>query len=142
MTARRQLSLAAILLSLAALGLAACDRSEATRTTPESTPRPLAIATAAVVERAVSTTLEVTGTLSADARTDAAAEIDGRIVQVPVERGVLVAAGAVLARVDDQDALDGGAGEARARNETPRPRGLPQGVGEKPVGGGPDCSRH
>ena len=92
---------------LAALALAACGNSEATRAAaPEPAARPLAVSTAVVEERAVPTTLEVTGTLTADARTDVAAEIDGRIVQVPVERGMVVAAGAIIARLDEQDAAN------------------------------------
>ena len=51
-------------------------------------------------------TLEVTGTLTADARTDVAAEADGRIVQVAIERGMVVAAGSVVARLDEQDAAN------------------------------------
>ena len=88
---------------LAALVLAACGNSEATRTPPPA-PAPLAVPTAAVVERAVPAVLEVTGTLTADARTEIAAEVDGRVVGVPVERGMVVAAGAVVARLDEQDA--------------------------------------
>lgn len=92
---------------LAALALAACGNSEATRAAaPEPAPQPVAVSTAVVEERAVPTALEVMGTLTADARTDVAAEVDGRIVQVPVERGLVVAAGAIVARLDEQDAAN------------------------------------
>ena len=106
MTPRRQHLATAVLLSVAALWLVACDSTEATKAAADPAPRPIAIGTAAVVERAVPTVLEVTGTLAADARTDAAAEIDGRVVQVPIERGMLVGAGTVLARLDEQDAVN------------------------------------
>jgi membrane fusion protein, multidrug efflux system len=106
MSPLRQRLVTAALAPLAALGLAACDSSEATRVAPDPAPTPIAVATATVEQRAVPTTLEVTGTLTADARTDAAAEIDGRVVQVSVERGMVVAAGAVLARLDEQDAVN------------------------------------
>jgi RND family efflux transporter MFP subunit len=111
MTARRPRPLVLALAPLAALWLAACGDSEATRKASDAakgSPAPPAaiVATATVEERAVPTTLEVTGTLTADARTEVAAEADGRIVQVPVERGMVVAAGAVVARLDDQDAAN------------------------------------
>jgi membrane fusion protein (multidrug efflux system) len=41
-----------------------------------------------------------------DAQTDVASEIDKRIVEVPVERGTTVKDGAVLVRLDDQDATN------------------------------------
>jgi RND family efflux transporter MFP subunit len=103
----------AILLSRLAWGLigalvviaaAACGDSEAGRDRPEAAPAPVAVTTAPVEERAVPTALDVTGTLTADARTDVASELDGRVVQVPVERGAAVAAGAVIVRLDDRDA--------------------------------------
>jgi RND family efflux transporter MFP subunit len=89
---------------LVVVAAAACGDSEAGRQPPEATPAPVAVSTAPVEERAVPTALEVTGTLTADARTDVAAEVDGRVVQVPVERGAAVAVGAVVARLDDRDA--------------------------------------
>jgi RND family efflux transporter MFP subunit len=98
--------LSAAVIPLAALWLAACGDSEATKAIPDTAPRPIAVATALVEERAVPATLEVTGTLTADARTDVAAEGDGRIVQVAIERGMVVAAGSVVARLDEQDAAN------------------------------------
>jgi RND family efflux transporter MFP subunit len=99
--------LSAAVAPLAALWLAACGDSEATKAIPDTpAPRPIAVATATVEERAVPATLEVTGTLTADARTDVAAEADGRLVQVAIERGMVVAAGAVVARLDEQDAAN------------------------------------
>ena len=98
--------LSAAVAPLAALWLAACGDSEATKAIPDAAPRPIAVATATVEERAVPATLEVTGTLTADARTDVAAESDGRIVQVAIERGMVVAAGSVVARLDEQDAAN------------------------------------
>jgi len=50
--------------------------------------------------------LDVTGALMADAQTDAASEIDGRVVQVLVERGQVVKEGSVLVRMDDRDAIN------------------------------------
>jgi RND family efflux transporter MFP subunit len=98
--------LSAAVAPLAALWLAACGDSEATKAIPDTAPRPITVATAPVQERAVPATLEVTGTLTADARTDVAAEADGRIVHVAIERGMVVAVGSVVARLDEQDAAN------------------------------------
>jgi RND family efflux transporter MFP subunit len=67
---------------------------------------PLAVATVVATEQAVPRTLDVTGALMADAQTDVAAEVPGRVVEVRVERGDRVRAGAVLARIDDTDAVN------------------------------------
>jgi membrane fusion protein (multidrug efflux system) len=50
--------------------------------------------------------LDVTGTLMADARTDVASETEKKIVQVLVERGTTIKEGAVLVRLDDEDAIN------------------------------------
>ncbi|HSC71853.1 MAG TPA: efflux RND transporter periplasmic adaptor subunit [Candidatus Methylomirabilis sp.] len=50
--------------------------------------------------------LDVTGALMADAQTDVASEIDGRVTQVLVERGLVVKEGTVLVRMDDRDAIN------------------------------------
>jgi len=69
--------------------------------------KPTVVSTVAAEERMLPEGLEVTGTLMADAKTDVASEIDGKIVQVVVERGTTVQEGAVLARMDDRDAVNG-----------------------------------
>lgn len=65
----------------------------------------IAVTTAEAIERPLPRTLDVTGALMPEAQTDVAAEVAGRVVQVLVERGDHVRAGAVLARLDDTDAL-------------------------------------
>jgi RND family efflux transporter MFP subunit len=50
--------------------------------------------------------LEVTGTLMADAKTEVASDLDGRIVKIPVERGSTVTEGNLLAQLDDRDAVN------------------------------------
>jgi RND family efflux transporter MFP subunit len=67
---------------------------------------PVAVTTVEASLRALPRTLDVTGALMADAHTDVAAEVPGRIVQVLVERGDRVRAGAVLARLDDTEAMN------------------------------------
>src|SRR5687767_6902147 len=87
----------------AALALVGCDRSEASRTaTPDV--KPAAVTTVVAAERTLPRTLEVSGALMADTQTEAGAEVAGRVTSVLVERGSIVGAGAVLARLDEQDA--------------------------------------
>jgi RND family efflux transporter MFP subunit len=62
------------------------------------------VATTPVEARRLGAGLEVTGTLTADAQTDLAAEVAGRVIEVLIERGAHVKAGAPLARLDPQTA--------------------------------------
>jgi RND family efflux transporter MFP subunit len=89
--------------SLAALALAACGPTEAKGPAPVA-PAPLALTSAPVESRILPAWLDVTGTLMADAQTDVAAEQDGRIVRVAIERGSLVEAGTVIAEQDPEEA--------------------------------------
>jgi RND family efflux transporter MFP subunit len=99
--------IAAGLLAVAvAFFLSACDNSEAKNPPAPAHPKPMAVYTAVAQERRVPEALEVTGTLTADAQTDVASEATGRVTQVLVERGQVVAGGAVLARLDQEDALN------------------------------------
>jgi membrane fusion protein (multidrug efflux system) len=70
----------------------------------EDPPQPISVSLVAAQERTLPTTLDVTGTLMADAQTDIASEIEQRVVEISVERGQYVTAGQVVARMDDQDA--------------------------------------
>ena len=65
---------------------------------------PISVSLVAAQERPLPTTLDVTGTLMADAQTDIASEIEQRVVEISVERGQYVSAGQIVARMDDQDA--------------------------------------
>jgi len=90
--------------------LAACGNTEVKHMEPaakaDSPAKPIAVSTVRVEERLLSEGLDVTGTLMADAKTDVASELDGRIVKIPVERGSTVAEGALLAQLDDRDAVN------------------------------------
>jgi membrane fusion protein (multidrug efflux system) len=70
----------------------------------EEQPQPISVSLVAAQERTLPTTLDVTGTLMADAQTDIASEIEQRVVEISVERGQYVTAGQVVAHMDDQDA--------------------------------------
>jgi membrane fusion protein (multidrug efflux system) len=88
---------------LVALALAACDATEARNPAPATAPAAL-VATTAVESRALPAELEVTGTLTADAQSEVAAEQDGQVVRVLVERGALVETDTVLAELSREDA--------------------------------------
>lgn len=89
---------------LALLLLAGCGNTEAKLAKAEESPKPIVVSVKSAQERPLPTTLDVTGTLMADAQTDIASEIEQRIVEIAVERGQYVTAGQVVARMDDQDA--------------------------------------
>jgi membrane fusion protein (multidrug efflux system) len=90
---------------IGAVFLVACGNTEAKLPArAEEAPKPIAVSVAPAQERSLPTTLDVTGTLIADAQTDIASEIEQRVVEILVERGQFVSAGQVVARMDDQDA--------------------------------------
>ena len=60
---------------------------------------PIAVNTADAVERPIRRFLEVTGTLAAQEEAEVAAEVQGRVVATPVERGTRVAEGDALIRI-------------------------------------------
>src|SRR5713101_6907103 len=83
----------------------ACDRSEASK--PLATEKavvPIAVPLVTAEQRALPGGVDVTGTLMADAQTEVAAENAGRVLAVHVERGTVIRAGTVLARLDGEDA--------------------------------------
>jgi membrane fusion protein (multidrug efflux system) len=59
----------------------------------------IAVAPVAAVEQPIARFIRVTGTLTAEERSDVAAETAGRVVSTPVERGSPVAQGAELVRI-------------------------------------------
>jgi RND family efflux transporter MFP subunit len=63
----------------------------------------VAVTTAAAIEQPIRRFVGVTGTLTAEEQAEVAAEIAGRIVATPVERGSRVGAGAELVRIADAD---------------------------------------
>jgi membrane fusion protein (multidrug efflux system) len=87
----------------AALGSAACG-GEATSAAAPPEPSPVAVRTARVESQPIDRFLRVTGSLSADEKADVAAEIGGRVIGTPVERGTQVTAGAVLVRLSATEA--------------------------------------
>jgi membrane fusion protein (multidrug efflux system) len=87
---------------LAGLFSAACSAERTSAAAPKE-PAPVAIRVAAVQSQPIDRFLRVTGSISADERADVAAEIAGRVIGTPVERGTRVTAGAVLIRISSTE---------------------------------------
>jgi len=106
--------LAAVLLA-GACAFPACSSADGKSVDADASATPIAVSVAAVpaVEQPITRFIRVTGSLTAEDQADVAAEIAGRIVATPVERGTAVAEGAVLVRVSATEA-DAQAKEAEA----------------------------
>jgi membrane fusion protein, multidrug efflux system len=94
----------AALLLPGALLLAACSRPNAASKTAAAGAPPIPVATAPVENRVLPRILEVTGALAADESADVAAERDGQVATVRVERGTYVDKGDILATLDEREA--------------------------------------
>jgi RND family efflux transporter MFP subunit len=79
--------------------LAACEQEAP----PERAPvvRPVKLLTIGAV--GAGPTLELPGSVTATQQSDMAFEVPGRIIEIPVDEGEMVASGAVLARLDARD---------------------------------------
>jgi membrane fusion protein (multidrug efflux system) len=85
--------------------LAGCSRSSGSSKAAASVAQPPIAAVAVRVEsRVLPRILEVTGALAADESADVAAERDGQVATVRVERGTYVEKGAILATIDEREA--------------------------------------
>lgn len=92
---------------LTLLLLAGCGNTDAKLPAKaEEAPKPITVSLVTAEERSVPSTLDVTGTLMADAQTDIASEIEQRVVEILVERGQVVSAGQEVARMDAKDATN------------------------------------
>src|SRR3954471_6822608 len=94
--------LAAVALA-AGLFSAGCGAERTSAAAPPE-PAPVAVHAAAVQSQAIDRFLRVTGSLAADEQAEVAAEIGGRVIGTPVERGTRVTAGAVLVRISGTEA--------------------------------------
>jgi membrane fusion protein, multidrug efflux system len=90
---------------LFALTTAACGTNAAGEAKPVTAAevKTVAAATAIAAEEPISRFIAVTGTLTAEEQADVSAEITGRVVATPVERGTSVAAGGELIRIADTE---------------------------------------
>ena len=99
-------TLAALLLAGASV-LPACgsaDPQAADAKTANVPAAPVAVAASAAVEQPITRFIRATGSLTAEEQADVAAEIAGRIVATPVERGSSVSDGTVLVRISPTEA--------------------------------------
>jgi RND family efflux transporter MFP subunit len=80
-------------------GDSSADARSAATSATEITP--IAVATAIAVERPITRFVAVTGTLTAEEQAEVAAEVSGRVVATPVERGSRVIEGSELVRITD-----------------------------------------
>ena len=92
----------AFLLLLVALA-AGCGTT-ATESKSAGAPAAIAVTVVAAVEQPITRFLKVTGTLAAEEEADVAAEIQGRVIATPVERGTRVREGADLIRIAPAEA--------------------------------------
>jgi RND family efflux transporter MFP subunit len=91
-------ALAVVLLAGAAFW-SACSASGKTNDRPPAPPPAVAVAPVAAVEKPIARYIRVTGTLMAEEQADVAAEIAGRVISTPIERGTPVTQGAELIRL-------------------------------------------
>jgi RND family efflux transporter MFP subunit len=94
---------AAAALAAVTVGAAGCSTQANGETGAAKAPEPMAIDTAVVESRAIDRYLRVTGSLNADEQAEVSAEIAGRIVATPVERGTRVTQGTVLVRLSPSE---------------------------------------
>jgi RND family efflux transporter MFP subunit len=88
-----------VLAAGSALAGAACSSSDAKTKDGPSASAAIAVSAATAVERPIARFIRVTGSLTAEEQADVAAEIAGRVVAAPVERGSAVAQNAELVRL-------------------------------------------
>lgn len=91
-----------VLVALVAAGCRSGVNSEA-RAAASTEGRTVNASTAAVVEKPISRFVAATGTLTAEEQAEVSAEIAGRVVATPVERGTPVSEGAELVRISDTE---------------------------------------
>jgi RND family efflux transporter MFP subunit len=91
-----------VLVAFVAAGCRSGVNSEA-RAAASTEVRTVNASTAAVVEKSISRFVAATGSLTAEEQADVSAEIAGRVVATPVERGTPVSEGAELVRISDTE---------------------------------------
>jgi RND family efflux transporter MFP subunit len=116
MTRLVPLPLFAALLLVGAMSWPACGSADGQAADASATNAPVSavsVAATAAIEQPITRFIRATGSLTAEEQADVAAEVAGRIVATPVERGTAVSEGAVLVRVSPAEA-DAQAKEAEA----------------------------
>lgn len=85
---------------VASLAVGACSAGDAKTKDQAATPAPaVAVAATPAIEQPISRFVRATGSLMAEEQADVAAEVAGRVIAAPVERGTPVTQGAELIRI-------------------------------------------
>ena len=92
------------IIALAAGLTSACGTAKGESTAKNDEPAATSVSVAAATEQPIMRFLKVTGTLAAQEEAEVAAEIQGRVIATPVERGTRVAEGADLIRISPAEA--------------------------------------
>jgi len=89
---------------LAALTSACGSGSTEAKASPATAAPTVTVKTAVATARPLSRFVAATGTLTAEEQADVSAEVAGRVVATPVERGTLISEGMELIRISDSEA--------------------------------------
>lgn len=92
-----------LVLLYAAVGAAGCGAGDREAVAASGEPEAIAVTTVPVVQQPVTRFINVSGTLAAQEEAEVAAEVAGRVVVTPIERGSRVASGAVLIQIADAE---------------------------------------
>ena len=99
---RRSMFWSSVLLAL--IVASGCDTAKGESSPGAKPAAPLPVTAVAAIERPIVRFIRVTGTLAAEEQADVAAEVQGRVVATPVERGTRVAEGSDLIRIAPAEA--------------------------------------
>jgi RND family efflux transporter MFP subunit len=92
-----------VLILIATLVTAGCADRQQETVVAAGGPEAIVVAAADVVERPVTRFIRVSGTLAAQEEAEVAAEVAGRVVATPIERGSRVASGSTLIQIADAE---------------------------------------
>jgi RND family efflux transporter MFP subunit len=94
----------AVLALAVGLTSVACGSAKGESSATAAAPAATTVSVAAATEQPITRFLKVTGTLAAEEQAEVAAEIQGRVIGTPVERGTRVTEGADLIRISPAEA--------------------------------------
>jgi len=101
---RRSFSAALGVLVIGGLASSACSTADGKSADQPATPAAITVSAVTATEQPIARFIRATGSLTADDQAAVAAEVGGRIVAAPVERGSAVAQGAELIRISSTEA--------------------------------------
>lgn len=96
---RRSILFPALALAASAIAIGCGTGARGESAAGPAGPPPVAVTVVTAVERPIARFIEVTGTLAAEEAAEVAAEVQGRVVATPVERGTRVGGGDPLIRI-------------------------------------------